>query len=110
MANASNNQVCLEYQINRNAQNPESVKKAVFQFVTRLIEDSTSTKLSVTEDNNDRSRITVYEYWRDRDEFQKSKAYESIMDLYDNSNDVDLPEPVRVTFWDEKIGSFSVWF
>lgn len=110
MANASNNQVCLEYQINRNAQNPESVNKAVFQLVTSLIEDSTSSKLSVMEDNNDRSRITVYEYWRDRDEFQKSKTYTSLMGLYDNSPDAALLEPVKVTFWDDKIGSFSIWF
>lgn len=100
MNNSPNIEVCLEYLIKIDSKNSAGA----------LLEDSNPSKFSVTEKDASGSRITVKEYWREREEFQKSVSYSALLNHYDGGTDEFSFEPIKITFWDPMVGQFSVWF
>ena len=109
MRNSSNDQVCLEYLVKIDASDPQLARREVSKFLTSMFEDSHSSNFSTLEKDSAGTRFTFREYWKEREEFQKSKAYSTLVNLYDGGPDDSLLEPTKITFWDAKIGQFSIW-
>ena len=110
MNNSSGDQVCLEYLMKVDLNNTESAKRDLSKFLLSFFEDSHASKFSIVEKDSALSKITIREYWREREEFQKSIAYNRLLKFYDSCPDESLLEPIKITFRDDKIGQFSIWF